>query len=56
MRAGGEWEVSLARASELSPPQPLFGVGGEILPNGGSLRGDSEARSRGEMESGCGQF
>lgn len=56
MRAGGKWEVSVVRASKFSPPQSLFGIGGEFLPNGGIFRGDSEALSRGEMESGGGHF
>lgn len=52
-RAGGEWAVS----SEVQPSTALVwgaGVGGEILPNGGALGGDSEALSTGE--SGCGHF
>lgn len=55
MRAGGEWAVS----PEVQPSTaPVWGAGGggEILPNGGALGGDSEALSRGEKESGCGHF
>ena len=55
VRAGGEWAVS----PEVQPSTaPVWGAGGggEILPNGGALGGDSEALSRGEKESGCGHF